>query len=105
MDDELTDFQKNCEGRLRERLLQIGKSLENRSTGLVRGLLGATDTPEYYLKARVSNTALTVFIYEDSAEISGPGMDDRFERVEFATPDELAQAFVAKVVGRATERA
>lgn len=105
MAEQLNQFQRDCEGLLTHALQEIGIRLDDRTVGVLRGLVAATDSPEPYLEARIAGTGLKVFIYEDGAEISGGGIDDRFERADYASMDELAKAFVARAVSHASEQA
>jgi len=101
MAEPLSPFQHDCEGRLSRALQEIGLRLDERTVGIVRGLVFATDAPESYVEARIAGTELKVFIYEDGAEISGGGIDDRFEQADYDSLDELATAFVARAVAHA----
>jgi hypothetical protein len=60
---ELTQFQTKCEAVLIEDLKLVGRRLVNRR------LEGVSET---YIRAKVSETELVLFIYEDEAGIKGP---------------------------------
>jgi len=60
---ELTQFQTKSEAVLIEDLTLVGRRLVNRR------LEGVSET---YIRAKVSETELVLFIYEDEAGIKGP---------------------------------
>ena len=81
----LTAFQKLCLQELEHALSAMNRHLEARQLG---------GTQETYLHARVSSSPLEVWIYEDEAMFSGPGIDQRFERPDYDSPEALISAFV-----------
>ena len=83
---ELTRFQVQTESRLRAALARIRVRLENR---LVEG------ERETFVRADVAGSPLRVFIYEDEAQLQGPGVDVRFEAADYDSSDQLAEAFIA----------
>ena len=86
---ELTSFQKKCEADLNNALEDAGHRLEERT------LDGINET---YIRARISGTDNTIFIYEDEAGIQGPDKDLRFEVPDYTSQDKLIEDFVFKSV-------
>ncbi len=86
---ELTRFQTKCETELIEALKRVGRHLvERRLEGI----------SEIYVRAKVSETELTVFIYEDEANVQGPQTDLRFEAPDYDSGKELTRDFVSNVI-------
>ena len=84
----LTDFQTKCEASLQALLTEQGRRLDARS------IMGTTET---YIRARISGTDLTVYVYEDEAQIHGSGVTRRFEAPDYESSEELLRAFVAEI--------
>ena len=53
---------------------------------------------EKYIRAEVSDTDLTIFIYEDEAGIQGSDVDCRFEAPDYHSNNSLISAFVQKTM-------
>jgi hypothetical protein len=80
---ELTEFQSKCEKLLKERLSQKGFEFAKRDVCGER---------EPYLRICVRH--LVFYVYEDGAEISGQGIDERFEKPAANSADELIGYFI-----------
>ena len=78
----LTNFQHKCESEFSVLLKKKNLDLVNRR------LDGQKET---YIYGQVKD--LEIWIYEDSAEISGNNIDKRFEKPDFKSEDELINAF------------
>jgi len=87
----INGFQLECRKRAAELLAQLGAQLEEERKNGKR---------ETYITARVSGTDLVLWIYDDETEISGPGVDDRFESPDYDTSEELISAFTEALVQR-----
>lgn len=85
----LTEFQIVTESALVAFLGNRNRRLENRALG------GESET---YVKATISGTPLEVWIYDDAAEVSGPGIDARFEPPDYQDAEALRRAFVSRAV-------
>jgi hypothetical protein len=92
----VTSFQERCEAQLLQRLKDVGRYLVNRE------ILG---TRERYVHASVNGSDLEVWIYEDEAQVSAPGLDDRFEAADFVTDQQLIDAFIDDVASAIASRA
>jgi hypothetical protein len=86
-------FQENAETRLREALEPRGVRLVNYERRPITASSAALD-----ITAGISDTPLTIGIYLDGAQISGPGIDERFEDEGAPTPDDLVREFTDKAV-------
>jgi len=81
----LTPFQRSCIARLTQ-------SLPPDHQPLVWERLGSKET---YLKTSVPGTSLICWVYEDGAEVSGPGLDRRLESADYSNPDQLVNDLVS----------
>jgi len=101
--EELTEFQVVCEKRLSNALAAINKQLCGREVGEI------TDTyfdhaNETYIHASVDETGIELWIYDDGAMFSGPGLDMRYEREDYASKDELMNAFITELLAALENR-
>jgi hypothetical protein len=87
-EQHLTEFQQQCEAQLTAMLHSRNRKLAGRRIEGVH---------EAYIVARISGTALTVFIYGNEAQIQGPGVDVRLEWQDYDGPDDLRHAFLERV--------
>lgn len=85
----LSDFQRRTATALSEALAAVGSQLENRR---VEG------RDERFIRARLREAEVEVFIYEDEAQLLGPGVDQRFEAPDYPTGDALSRAFIERAV-------
>ena len=85
---EFTQFQINCEAELIEALKQVGLHVTGRRLDGIR---------ETYVRAKISDTDYTVFIYDDEASIQEPKTDLRFESPDYDSGEELTRDFVSNV--------
>jgi hypothetical protein len=92
-DDGTSLFQQKAEASLREALEPRGVHLVNYERRPITASSAAVD-----ITAGVSDTSLTIGIYLDGAQISGPGIDERFEDEDAPTPDDLVREFTDKAV-------
>ncbi|NOY15602.1 MAG: hypothetical protein GXP23_01480 [Gammaproteobacteria bacterium] len=95
--EKLTEFQVACEKKLSNSLATINKQLCGREVGEI------TDTyfdraNETYIHASVDETNIDLWIYDDGAMFSGPGLDMRYEREDYASEEELMNAFVTELL-------
>ena len=90
--ERLTEFQIVTERALVSFLGGRNRKLENRILG------GESET---YVRASISGTPLEVWIYDDEAQISGPGVDARFETPDHRDVEALRRAFLFHAVGLA----
>lgn len=94
--EKLTQFQIDCEAAVRDALAEVGCTIEGRE------ILGANET---YIRARLAQSDLVLYIYEDEAQFhDASGLVGLFEAPDYPTPEELQRAFVAQVVGAAGSR-
>jgi hypothetical protein len=83
---DMNEFQVSCESAL---VSALGEPISRRE------VLGSS---ERYIVGHLPGTELRIFIYSDGAEISGPGVDSRFERPDYASLTALCQAFIRKAL-------
>ena len=53
---------------------------------------------ESFIRGRLRGTEVEVFIYNDEAQLQGPGVDQRFEAPDYPSGEALAQAFIDHAV-------
>lgn len=94
---DLTEFQTRCERRLVEELSNRKLCLRKRSLGEIQNTF-FDHTDETYIHAYLGNDALEIWIYEDGAMISGPGIDMRYEAPDFANQNDLMEAFLGGLI-------
>ena len=87
----LTNFQLQCEARLRESAQVAGVELPST---LRKESLSPEKVAESFLVIDIPSAKVTAFIYDDGAEFSGVGVDSRYERWDYQSPQELIVAFV-----------
>jgi hypothetical protein len=94
--DVVSNFLADAELQLREALQVQGLELQPYQ-------LHRVDSPkrETYVEAGILGTPLTVWIYEDGAQVSGPKVDRRFEDWDANNPSELVDSFVSAAVALA----
>jgi hypothetical protein len=86
----LTDFQLQAERALVAALAEEGFAL----TGYE--LTGESET---CVHARVAETPVELYLYEDAAGILSPDLDLRFDGSEHESAEQLTQAFVSAALG------
>ena len=99
MMEELTEFQITCERKVSEALSGINRKISDRSIGMI------TDTffdhaNEKYIHGKIESTEIELWIYDDGAMFSGPGIDARYEHEDFKSSAELISAFVTELVAK-----
>lgn len=95
--EELTEFQVVCETKLSGALSSINLKLCDKELGEI------TDTyfdhaNETYIHASVDGTGIEVWIYDNGAAFSGPGIDMRYEHEDYANKEKLMDAFVMEIL-------
>jgi hypothetical protein len=85
--DSLSSFQRECEQRVTEALLRADSMLVGRNLEIGQ--------KESFLTAMLGATDIRIWIYADGAQLSGPGIDLRFEEWDALTPRELAEEVAA----------
>ena len=70
-------------------------ALRLRSGGFRERRLGGQ--AETFIRALIS-APNSSYIYDDEASILGPGIDERFEALDYPTSSDLARAFMSKVL-------
>jgi len=88
MNEAMTPFQLKCEQRLIVALANVGRDLLDRR---IEGI------NESYIHARISDSKIEVWIYEDEAMISGEGLDLRFESPDYPAEDKLIDALIGAI--------
>jgi len=89
MERELTKFQTECEKRLTAALAQVGRSLADRRVA------GISET---YITGSVQCRDITFWIYEDGADFKARDRHPTFERPDYDSLDDLADAFIQQLV-------
>lgn len=85
----LSRFQHDCENALAAMLTTSGRTLTERTVS------GSAAEP--YVTGKVSDSALTIWIYTDQVNVDGPELDARFEQWDARTPHDLIAQFCALV--------
>jgi len=96
MDKTLTPFQRTCLQELERALSAVGGHLEDVQWHQDHPVLGGENST--YLQARVSGTAVEVWVYGDQADVGAPGNVRVFESLDYDSPEELTRAFVRAVI-------
>jgi len=95
----LSRFQRECESAVAAALIGVGSQLRHRSEKRIEG------GSECQVTATLGDTGVTIWLYADSASLTGAGTDALFEEWSVRTPEELIQEVAAFAVGVATGRA
>jgi hypothetical protein len=85
---QLSEFQTACERKLQEILLSFGRRLENRE---IKG------EKESYIEAKIENTGIYIWIYEDEAQFRGDGLERRYEAPDYSASGDLIADFVGEL--------
>jgi hypothetical protein len=96
--DGFTLFQTACERRLIEATRACGCEMAERQVRATRSLAESAD--EYSIHWQIEGTPLRVWLHGSGAEITGPGVDDRIEKWDTRTPEELINVVCEQLVGR-----
>jgi len=92
-DTQLTPFQRQCEKALMDALRIRGLRLAARRLEEAPHPSGALD-----IRARLGDSAWNVLIYEDGAELTGPGPGGfALEQWDALTPDDLIGQYLRRV--------
>jgi hypothetical protein len=94
----LSQFQRLAEAELATKLAADGFQLIER---IHHNALPPSREP--YLEAKIGGTPLTVWIYLDGGNVSGPSVDRRFEDWDAESPEELASNFASTAAALARQ--
>ncbi len=92
---ELTEFQLKCERKLFDRLGAVGRTILDRT--VVEG-------SETYITGTIQGTDISFWIYDDGADFKSCGRGPMFEKPDYESLDNLADAFVESIM-KAMEKA
>ena len=90
----LTPFQVSVEGRVRSLLQRLGKVVTERE---IRAGTAPFYSKDEQTAVKLSSEDLEVWLFDDEASFSGPNGGGRFERDDFSSQDELANALLARL--------
>lgn len=91
----MTQFQLQCEAALVKALKAAGISVD------VRVDAGVTES---FIRLKLQDSDVELFIYGDEAGIQGSGTDLRFETPDYDCPATLIDAFVSAAISVAKNR-
>ena len=92
---QLNSFQKKTEELLSTRLKDLGYHIRNRKETVFNDERWSTKE-EPMLQATIGN--IDIWIYIDGAYIRTPFVNLSFEKYDYKNLDELAQAFIGKII-------
>ena len=85
----LSAFQKQCLETVKRALGDLDRQLYDTAID------GRNET---YVHAKVSDSQIELWIYDDEAMFSGPSLDMRFEHPDYGSPQDLIADFVSSLV-------